>query len=439
MNIEIPEGYKQTEIGIIPNDWNIRDLKTISKVVRGGSPRPAGNPKFFGGSYIPWLTVASLTNIAEFSLYVSQTVGCLTEEGSKYSRTLDNGTLIIANSGATLGVAKILAIRCCANDGIAALIDLDESIDKLFLCYFLNTKTREFREVIAPGNGQPNLNTTLIGLTKVPLPPTIGEQKAIAQALSDVDAAIAELDRLITKKRNIRQGATQQLLTGKKRLSGFGQRKGYKQTEIGIIPEDWNVHKISDLVDNNRIPSGIYKEKGLYGKGTKIIKIGDVFSFDYFNPANAQRVFLNKNELLIYRVCVNDIFIALASVKLEGVGKVMLVTHLDENTAYDHNIALIRANNLVEPRFLFYLLKSNLIRKQVAKLSTQVGTTFLKSSTILAFHLAIPALKAEQTSIAAVLSDIDIEIEALEQKRDKYKAIKQAMMQELLTGRTRLI
>lgn len=191
---------KQTEAGVIPEDWEVAKLGDLGIVVRGASPRPAGDPKYFHGDYIPWLTVAALTNIPEEQTVVWETFGYLTEEGAKHSRLLDAGTLIIANSGATLGVAKILGIRCCANDGIAAILN-QRTGNTYFLCYFLNTRTRYLREIVASGNGQPNLNTLLLRNIVVPFPPQ-REQNTIASMLSDVDALIAALDKLIAKKRH---------------------------------------------------------------------------------------------------------------------------------------------------------------------------------------------------------------------------------------------
>lgn len=139
--MELKPGYKQTEVGVIPEDWEVKPAHQIGTAVRGGSPRPAGDPRYFNGSYIPWLTVAALTNIPASQLVVSETTTCLTEEGSLHSRTLMPGTLIIANSGATLGVAKILGIKCCANDGIAALLNLSKNASPHYLAHFINTKT----------------------------------------------------------------------------------------------------------------------------------------------------------------------------------------------------------------------------------------------------------------------------------------------------------
>ena len=152
--------------------------------------------------------MAALTNIPDHQLTVSETIGFLTEERSRLSRTLTDGTLIIANSGATLGVAKLLGVTCCANDGIAAITS-QRLGHRPFVCHYINTRTKHLRAVVATGNGQPNLNTGLIGRIAIPFPRD-AEQRAIAAALSDVDALLGGLDRLIAKKRDVKQAAMQQ-------------------------------------------------------------------------------------------------------------------------------------------------------------------------------------------------------------------------------------
>jgi type I restriction enzyme S subunit len=409
MEMNIPEGYKQTDVSAIPKDWKVKEISSISEAVRGGSPRPAGSPKFFGGSYIPWLTVASLTNIPESSLYVSKTVGFLTEEGAKYSRTLEKGTLIIANSGATLGVAKILLLRCCANDGIAALIDLSKDVDKLFLCYFLNTKTREFREVIAPGNGQPNLNTTLIGLTKVPLPPTIEEQKAIAQSLSDVDALIAALDQLITKKRNIKQGTMQQLLTGKKRLPSFSG--------------EWKVKKLGEIAEITMGQSPLGSSYNKNGQGIPLVNGPTEFTKKY--PIKIQWTTSPT------KICKREDI--LLCIRGSSTGRINIS---NDEYCIGRGIASIRSTAKSSNLFLEFQVQS--VVERILTLSA--GSTFpnIDGKSLKNIEIVAPSLQ-EQQAIAQILSDMDAEIEALEQKRDKYKALKQGMMQELLTGKTRLI
>jgi type I restriction enzyme S subunit len=215
-------------------------------------------------------------------------------------------------------------------------------------------------------------------------------------------------------------------------------KPGYKQTEVGLIPKEWDAVTLKQIVEGNRLPSGIYKAKGLYGRGKRIIKVCDVFGYDYFVPDLAQKVELSDAEISNYRVRQGDIIIALASVKLEGVGKVLLVDRLNEDTAYDHNVALIRLINKVDQRYVFHLFKSDLVRKQVVSRATQVGTTFLKTSTILEFPLPLPATRAEQETIADALSDVDALLAGLDRLIAKKRDVKQAAMQQLLTGQTRL-
>ncbi|MEM7713924.1 MAG: restriction endonuclease subunit S [Cyanobacteria bacterium P01_A01_bin.68] len=421
---DFTDGYKKTEVGVIPVEWDIKKISKIGKVVRGGSPRPAGSPKFFGGNYIPWLTVAALTNIPEFSVYVNQTFGFLTEEGAKQSRKLENGTLIIANSGATLGVAKILLVKCCANDGIAALIDLSKDVEKLFLYYFLNTKTKEFREVIATGNGQPNLNTTLIGLTKIPLPP-FPEQKAIALSLSDTDALIAACESAITKKRNIKQGAMQQLLTGKMRLPGFSG--------------EWEVKKLGELGATNKPPIkagpfGSSLKKSYYVKeGYKIYGQEQVIAKDF----SIGNYYIDKQRFESLKSCAiqpKDILISLVGT----FGKVVVVPEAIEPGIINPRLIRLSLNwDKVCPYFVKDLLISSTTQKLLEQTSHGGTMGIINAKTLNLLPISSPPLP-EQKAIAQILSDTDAEIAALEKKRDKYKAIKQGMMQELLTGKTRL-
>lgn len=213
--------------------------------------------------------------------------------------------------------------------------------------------------------------------------------------------------------------------------------EGYKQTEVGVIPKDWEIKPLGAVVKENRISSGLYKDKNSYGSGTSIIKLGDVFSNDIFNPNSVQKVEADEAEIQRYKIKVGDLIVALASVKLEGVGKVMHVTTLEDETIFDHNVALIRTTESINSYFLSYTFKSNYIRSMIASKATQVGTTFLKSSTILQFNIILPTYE-EQTAIANALSDIDDLIGSLEKLIAKKEAIKTATMQQLLTGKTRL-
>ena len=414
-NGPLKPGYKQTEVGVIPEDWEVRTIGELGNVVRGGSPRPAGDLRYFNGTFIPWLTVAALTNIPDNQLRVSETVGHLTAEGAKHSRTLVNNTLIIANSGATLGVAKLLDITCCANDGIAAIINQSFG-DKEFICHYVNTRTKYLRDVVATGNGQPNLNTTLLKKIHIPFPST-EEQRAIAAVLSDVDALLAKLDQFIAKKRDLKLATMQQLLTGKTRLPGFSG--------------EWEVKMLGDVVQ-------------IFSGGTPKTSNPSYWngSIKWCTPTDITSC-AGKYLMETHRSITHE-GLASCSARLLPVGSLLLCSRATigelkiagEVICTNQGFKSLICNSDVSNEFLYYKLvtmKSQMIERAI-------GSTFLeiskKDTAIL--EITIPSYD-EQTAIATILSDMDAEIAALETRRDKTRDIKQGMMQDLLTGRIRLV
>lgn len=411
-------GYKQTEVGVIPEDWGIKSLGQISDPVRGGSPRPAGDPKFFNGTFIPWLTVAALTNIPESRLVVTETATCLTEEGSLRSRTLLPGTLIIANSGATLGVAKILGVRCCANDGIAALLNIDKNVSAEYLAHFINTRTVYLRDVVATGNGQPNLNTGLIGGFTVPLPATKEEQEAIAEALSDADALIESLEQLLAKKRHLKQGVMQELLTGKKRLPGFSGEWGV--TQLGEVA---TFHKGKGLPKSELVPDG----------SERCIHYGELFT-QY--PEVIDEILSRTNSSKeVFRSIANDVLMPTSDVTPRGLAKASCVKK--SGVILGGDILVIRtATERINGSFLSYVIRRE--EQQVLQLVTGSTVFHLYGSDMKKFRFSAPPVR-EQVAIVEALSDMDVEIATLETELAKTRALKQGMMQKLLTGEIRLL
>lgn len=487
--VRIPEGYKETEVGVIPEDWKCIYFGELGDVVRGGSPRPAGDPKYFNGTFIPWLTVASLTNIKKSQQLVTTTKSMLTELGSFQSRILDKNTLIISNSGATLGVAKILGIKCCANDGVAALINQKKG-NCSYLVHYLNTQTKRLHDDIATGNGQPNLNTDLIKLIPIPFP-TENEQAAIANALSNVDSLIASLENLIAKKSAIKTAAMQQLLTGKKRLPAFvkqgakqssepdstsetaqaaqtkqtstlnsdlykesgegldlksnqhsevgnannkqiAPRPGYKKTELGEIPEDWEVVGLGYLFEDKVI--------------RKRISVQDDVTFIGMQDVSESAKIINSHKVKYSDVKSgftyferNDVLVAKITPCFEN-GKGAFTDVLETDVGFGSTeFHVLRATSNTDSKYLYYFTNTVKFRKELeGEMVGSAGHRRVPLSSIQTYQVAISKNKEEQTAIANVLSDMDTELDALQQRLSKTQQIKQGMMQELLTGKTRL-
>ena len=193
------------DIGLIPTHWELKIFSKISRIVRGASPRPAGDSRFFHGMDIPWITVAELTK--DDNKYLFCTKEYLTFAGQQQSRTVSVGTLLLSNSGATLGVPKILKITGCINDGSVAFLSPKENIDYMY--YSLKWQTNRLRKLVA-GYGQPNLNTTIVKNICIAIPP-LQEQQEIVKYLdaqnqkinSMIDSCIKEISLQIEYKNSV--------------------------------------------------------------------------------------------------------------------------------------------------------------------------------------------------------------------------------------------
>jgi type I restriction enzyme, S subunit len=206
-------------IGEIPKHWGVIKIGHYSNIIRGSSPRPAGDPRFFDGSFIPWITVREVTN--QETKYIQSTETSLTEEGMKKSTKVYPGTLLFSNSGATLGVPRFTEIEGCINDGSVAFLDIRPSLSPEFLYWFLTTQTTRLRSEQS-GFGQPNLNTEIVSNIKVPLP-AIDEQNNICRKVEKTSRQIDELIFLSDRKSNVlteyRQSLISSVVTGKVRVT----------------------------------------------------------------------------------------------------------------------------------------------------------------------------------------------------------------------------
>ncbi|WP_370548603.1 restriction endonuclease subunit S [Edwardsiella tarda] len=440
----VPAGFKLTEVGVIPEDWDYKYLGELGDIVRGGSPRPAGDPKYFEGDFIPWLTVASLTTIPDAQQVVMTTSSMLTELGSKHSRTLEKGTLIISNSGATLGVAKLLGMKCCANDGVAAIINQRVG-NKSFLIHYINTITKSLHDNIATGNGQPNLNTDLIRLIPVPFP-NEQEQKKIADTLSDCDNFFLKLEKLIAKKQAIKTATMQQLLTGKTRLPQFALRedgsvKGYKKSELGEIPEDWDIStygQVFSFLSTSTNARSDLSDTGEYG----YIHYGDIHT-KWNNSLSLDSNTLPRisSELVSSSFVEDgDIIMADASEDYSGIGKSIEIQGVRDKkiVAGLHTYLLRDVNNAFVDGFRGYLHCIRTVKSSMDRLATGMKVFGVSKNNLKTIPIPVPP-KEEQNAIATILSDMDKEIQTLQQRLDKTRQLKQGMMQELLTGKTRLM
>ena len=204
LNPDVPMKDSDVEwLGDVPEHWEVSKFGYISLVVRGGSPRPAGDPTLFNGDYSPWVTVDEITKDNE--IYLDSTDTFLTKKGSEQCRVFKAGTLLLSNSGATLGVPKILSIDANANDGVVGFELLN--IDHEYAYFYLSTLTTNLRESIKQGSGQPNLNTDIVKSIAIPIPPENDIQRIVSfiketiKLYSSIESGAMEQVKLLQERR----------------------------------------------------------------------------------------------------------------------------------------------------------------------------------------------------------------------------------------------
>ncbi len=403
----VPKGYKHTEVGVIHENWNVLPISEIGEIIRGASPRPKGDKRYYGGN-IPRLMVEDVTRDGK---YVTPCVDFLTDEGAKLSRFCPKGTLTIVCSG-TVGVTSFLDVDACIHDGFLALIKIKKCFLDDYLYHQLSSLQSKFDNSATHGGVFTNLTTDGVKRFRLPLPPTIGEQKLIARALSDIDALIEGLEGTIGKKRHIKQGAMQELLTGRRRLPGFSAQWEVKRFGELVAPR-------SERVDPRK--SGVYNfciELEHIGSGTGLL----LGSTTTGNQSSLKSVFYQGDVLFgKLRAYLRKYWQADCS----GVCSTEIWV-------------LSPKDNLISTEYLFQIVQTD---QFIETATLSYGTHMPRSdwSIVKNYELFSPSTIEEQTAIATILSDMDTEIATLEVKLTKTRQLKQGMMHELLTGRIRLV
>ena len=409
-------GYKQTEVGVIPEDWEVKPFCEIGNLTKGKGLLKEDIKRVGSIPAIPY--TALYTDFSEVINY-SQIRWFIDDENQSF--IVREPCLLLASSSnmeANTGKASALAGTTPVAIGREVIVFKTPS-DCKFISYLLSTSIyRRKTLTLARGTTIKHLYPATFQNYHVALPP-LPEQRAIATALSDVDALLAALDRLIAKQRDLKQAAMQQLLTGQTRLPGFkGEWVVKTLGEVGSFTKGSGVKK--DESQSGSIPCIRYGE--IYTRHNDYIK--DFHSFISARVA-ATACLLNKGDLL---------FAGSGETK-EDIGK--CVAFVDDFDAYAGGDIVILRPQGVDSLFLGYYLNTPSTNRQKASRGQGDAVVHIGSSALAGIKLNFPPL-AEQTAIAAVLTDMDAALTALEQRRDKTRALKQGMMQELLTGRTRL-
>lgn len=425
----VPPGYKQTDVGLIPEDWSCPAIQQIAAmrpnaIVGGpfGSDLVARDYVDFGVPVVRGQNMAQHYVSGEF-VFVSKA------KAKKLLANLARPDDVIFTQRGTLGQIALVP------SGLFAEYVVSQSQMKLTLNtgtasaeyvyqYFISTIGQKKILESAIQTGVPHTNLGILRSYRVPLPPTRAEQEAIVEVLGDADALIESLQQLIAKKRQIKQGAMQSLLTGQQRLPGFGSRLQTKRLGDSAI--------LKARIGWQGLTTVEYRSSGDYFlvTGTEF-KEGCIDWDDcYFVSASRYKqdahIQLKERDVLV--------------TKDGSIGKVALVSNLPKPATLNSGVFVIRPiEGAFHPEFFYYLLRSSVFTDFLVQLSAGSTINHLYQKDFVTFTYAVPPTNEEQTAIATLLSDMDAEITALEARLAKTRELKQGMMQALLTGRIRLL
>jgi type I restriction enzyme S subunit len=395
-------GYKQTEIGVIPEDWEVKLLGDLTTAIGDGIH---STPKYVNQSEFYFVNG---NNLVDDEIKITTTTQCVSEtEYKNLKKPLSDRTILFSING-TIGNLAFYDGEQVVLGKSAAYLNIAKDKSKEFIAYSLKSRAISlFFENELTGSTIKNLSLQTLRNCPIPLPQTQREQTAIAAALSDVDALMGELDKLIAKKRDIKQATMQQLLTGKKRLAGFSG--------------EWEVKRLGELLN---------------------FQVGFPFSSDFFNQKNEgirlvkNRDLKSDDQIFYFSGKFDNSFLVQNGDVLIGMDGDFLPCLWSKGTAIlNQRVGRIISLGNLNTSFMYYRLLDCL--KDIENATSATTVKHLSHNDIENIQCEIPMLE-EQTAIATILSDMDAEISQLEARRAKTAQLKQGMMQELLTGRIRL-
>ena len=394
------ENYKQTELGLIPEDWEVKKFNKFSKFYSGGTPLTSKS-EYYGGE-IPF--------IKSGEIYYDRTEQFLTQEGLNNSsaKLVYRGDLLYALYGANSGEVAISQLEGAINQAILCIQQNKDEAETIYLYNYLKLEKSNIINKFLQG-GQGNLSADIIKNLQIPLPP-LPEQKKIADCLSTWDVAIEKQNALINALTDRKKALMQQLLTGKKRLPGFEGE--WKEVKLGEVIKTFS----------GGTPKSTLKE--YYIGDIPFIKSGEINSIQTEQFINEEAI---KNSSA-KKVIKGDLLYALYGATSGTVG----ISNLDG--AINQAVLCIRTNE--NKFYLFYLLDH--LKQNVINSFLQGGQGNLSSKIINELNVKLPSL-SEQTAIAEILATADRELQLQKEKLVQLQQQKKGLMQVLLTGKKRLL
>lgn len=393
----------------LPDDWEVITLGNCAQIFRGGSPRPIQDYLTTSDQGINWIKIGDVDANAK---YIDSTEEKIIPEGVSRSRMVYEGDLILSNS-MSFGRPYIMNIEGCIHDGWLVIQKYDKIFFKDYLYYVLSSElTMQQYVAMAAGSSVQNLNKEKVSNVVLPCP-NITEQKKIAEALSNIDGLISNLQKSISKKTDVRQGALQLLMSGKKRAYGFSK--------------PWRVVSFDDICTINAPMVNPQESQYAFlphiGNESIDKHTGKLLSYNKVIDDNliSGKYYFTENDVLYGKI--NPQFGKVAFPQFEGLCSADMYP--------------ITCKDGIIPQYLKQVLLTYDFLQFTISLSLRSGMPKVNRKELSEYKFLLPEIE-EQKRITSILTDMDSEIAILEEKLSKYQKVKQGMMEELLTGKVRL-
>jgi type I restriction enzyme, S subunit len=424
-------GYKQTELGLIPNQWMITGLSQVGLLRAGGTPSRFRKEYWENGT-IPWLSSGEVRNNIITSSDEKITELGLAESAAKL---FPKGTVLIAitGQGLTRGRTALLSIDSTTNQSVVGIIHKKDVINNIFLWYYLQYQYWKLRS-ISQGTNQAGLNLELLGSYRILLPP-IHEQEKIASIISKADELIQKTDQIIEQTQRLKKGLMQKLL-----IEGIGHRK-YKSVRFGPhflnydIPDKWQVLTLKQSVRGDTpITYGIVQAGPHIPAGVPYIRTGDMsgdkLSIDDMLRTSKEIASSSRRS----QVKAGEIVCALRGI----VGKVLEVPEELEDANLTQGTARISPRHGIYNRYLLWALQSEYARKQFEIFSKGTTLNEITLEQLRAIKVAIPSDIKEQKDLSHILDRLESAIALQMKYKERLVMLKAGLMQKLLTGKIRV-
>ena len=418
--MNIRKGYKQTEIGVIPEDWDVYSLDQVTEAIVGGGTPSKTEKSYWENGNIYWVTPSEFTK--NQSNYLDSSLEKITEKGLKNSSaTLLSPGTVIMSSRATIGECKISSVPMTTNQGFISF----ECAEKLHNVYLLYLLRQLKNRVLTLSSGSTFLEVsrkTMRGF-KIQLPP-LEEQKKIAAILNTVDQKIDVIDTRIEETETLKKGLMQKLLS-----EGIGHTE-FKDSEIGRIPVGWEIVKVSDITVSHK--QGYYTKEKYTQDGIYLIRITDLMN-PKISYQNMPKLTIPENDYKLFKVSQGDFLFARSG----AIGRYGIVYEKKPAIFASYLIRFVFDKTKVLNEFFGYFYETKTAINQLLSITQGSSNININANNIKAITVPLPSLE-EQKQITKILSTTDDKLETLRAKKESFETLKQGLMQKLLTGEVRV-